>query len=65
MSLLSNIFSMATKKSAPAEVPENVGTQEAGIESYIDLVRFYSKDLPLASQLNTLLDEVERLSKIK
>lgn len=69
MSLLSNIFSMGTKKTTPlnvsVETPENVDTQEAGVESYIDLVRFYSKDLPLASQINTLLDEVERLARVK
>lgn len=56
---------MATKKSAPldettVEVTENIGNFPG-----IDLVRRSAANLPLASQINTLLDEVERLSKIK
>lgn len=68
MSLLSNIFSMGTKKITPLEetVPEVPVTQEfADVPYYISCLKNISQDFPLTSQINTLLDEVERLARVK
>lgn len=64
--IFSNIVSMATKKPAPLDTPEVNGVEEVvDVVYYTTGLRTLTAALPLHSQIHTLLDEVERLSKIQ
>ena len=63
---------MATKKSAPLDTPKELDpalcinpTEEVDVAYYTAGLRSLTASLPLHSQISTLLDEVERLSKIQ